>query len=101
MNKKLLYGALSSILAVGMLAACGDDAEEPADENGTDDVEVDGDDDMDTEDDLDIDEEPMDEEETWTWTKMKIWMQTLMQMQTWMMKTKTLTRKCHKKAAYR
>ncbi|EZH64965.1 hypothetical protein DH09_20900 [Bacillaceae bacterium JMAK1] len=36
MNKKLLYGALSGVFAVGMLAACGDDAEDPAGEPGDD-----------------------------------------------------------------
>ncbi|GAK10058.1 hypothetical protein [Geomicrobium sp. JCM 19038] len=36
MNKKLLYGALSGVFAVGMLAACGDDTEDPAGEPGDD-----------------------------------------------------------------
>ncbi|GAK03605.1 hypothetical protein JCM19037_1943 [Geomicrobium sp. JCM 19037] len=50
MNKKLLYGALSAILSVGMLAACGEDApEEP--EGGIDEAPAeDG-----------LDDEPMDE----------------------------------------
>ncbi|GAJ97342.1 hypothetical protein [Geomicrobium sp. JCM 19055] len=75
MNKKLLYGALSSIFAVGMLAACGD-AEEPA-EDGVDvddteeEVDTDADADVDGDDELEIDELLTTKKQILTLTKKK------------------------------
>ena len=56
MSKKLLYGALSSIFAVGMLAACNGEMDE-GDDGMDDGMDDGGEEEMDDMDDMDDDEE--------------------------------------------
>ena len=51
MSKKLLYGALSSIFAVGMLAACNGEMDDGGDDGMDDGMDDGGEEEMDMEDD--------------------------------------------------